>query len=103
MNQTKNHSITTLKLFNFSLYGSIAVIMTFFPLYFQSVGISEVEIGWLMGSGPFISMIANPIWGYFSDRSQNIKRMLLIMLIGNVIIIQFVFHTQQSMIYWIFF
>src|SRR5699024_4861370 len=91
-----------LKYFNFSLYGSIAILMTFFPLYFQSVGLSEVEIGIIMGSGPFISILANPTWGYWSDRLQNLRRILIIMLLGNLFVVQFVFHFNVGIMSWVF-
>ena len=94
--------ILTLKYFNFFLYGSISILMTFFPLYFQTVGLSEVEIGLIMASGPFISIIANPTWGYWSDRLQNLKLILIIMLLGNLFIVQFVFHFNVGSIIWIF-
>lgn len=88
----------TLNLFNFFLYGTISILLSFFPLYFQESGFSSVTIGMLMAGGPFVSIFANPFWGYWSDRLQNIKRILLIMLLGNLIVVQFVFHLN-SMIF----
>lgn len=41
---------------------------------------SKLEIGTLMAIGPFVSVFANPFWGYACDRSQNIRRILLIMI-----------------------
>ncbi len=49
----------------------------------------------LMAGGPFVSIFANPFWGYWSDRLQNIRRILVIMLIGNLIIVQFVFQFDS--------
>lgn len=99
---SQDRSIRMLKYFNFSLYGSIAIIMTFFPIYFQSAGLSEVEIGLIMASGPFISILANPTWGYWSDRLQNLRLILIIMLLGNVLIVQFVFHFHVGWMAWVF-
>ncbi|MBW8348537.1 MFS transporter [Bacillus sp. IITD106] len=87
----KDKSLLVVKLFNFSLYGALAVLLSYFPLYFQEVGFSAVTIGMLLAGGPFISIFANPFWGYWSDRLQNIKKVLIIMLIGNVIVVQIVF------------
>ncbi|MBS4218765.1 MFS transporter [Bacillus sp. FJAT-49711] len=87
----KKESLLVVKLFNFSLYGALAVLMSYFPLYFQEVGFSTVTIGMLLAGGPFVSIFANPFWGYWSDRLQNIKRILIIMLIGNIIVVQIVF------------
>ena len=66
-----------------------------FLLYFQAVGFSTVVSGMLMAGGPFVSIFANPFWGYWSDRLQNIRRILIIMLIGNLIVIQFVFQLNS--------
>lgn len=98
----EKRSINILKYFNFALYGSIAIIMTFFPLYFQTVGLSKVEIGLIMASGPFISILANPTWGYWSDRLQNLRLILIIMLLGNVFVVQFVFHFHAGWMAWVF-
>lgn len=91
-------SLLTVKLFNFFLYGSIAILMSFFPLYFQEVGFNTVAIGMLMAGGPFVSIFANPFWGYWSDRLQNIRRILIIMLVGNLVVVQFVFQLDSLVI-----
>ncbi|WP_062109259.1 MFS transporter [Bacillus niameyensis] len=89
------HTFLTVKLFNFFLYGSISILMSFFPLYFQESGFSTVAIGMMMAGGPFVSIFANPFWGYWSDRLQNIRRILMIMLLGNIIVVQFVFQMNS--------
>lgn len=95
MKTETGNNLLTLKLFNFFLYGSMSILFSFFPLYFQAVGFSTVVIGMLMAGGPFVSIFANPFWGYWSDRLQNIRRILIIMLIGNLIVIQFVFQLNS--------
>lgn len=92
---TERQSFTTLKIFTFVLYGAIAILFSFFPLYFQEVGFSTVAIGMLMAGGPFVSIFANPFWGYWSDRLQNIRLIIIMMLIGNVIVVQFVFQLHS--------
>ncbi|MBO1005332.1 MFS transporter [Pseudogracilibacillus auburnensis] len=88
-------SLFTLKIFTFVLYGSISILLSFFPLYFQNVGFSTVAIGILMAGGPFVSIFANPFWGYWSDRLQNIRLILIIMLVGNLLVVQFVFQLNS--------
>lgn len=84
-----------IKAFNFFSYGAIAIYSTFFALYLQSIGLSTLEIGALMAGGPIVSIIANPLWGYLSDRLGNIKRILIIMLIGNLLMMQLVFLVES--------
>lgn len=88
-------SVTVLKIFNFMIYGSLAIFNTFFPLYLQSIGVSHMAIGMLLAGGPLVSVIANPFWGYWSDRLRNIKRTLIIMLIINLLISQVVFQLHS--------
>ncbi len=80
-----------IKAFNFFSYGAIAIYSTYFAIYLQSIGTSTLEIGALMAGGPLVSIIANPLWGYLSDRLGNIRRILVIMLTGNLLVMQLVF------------
>lgn len=88
-------TVWSLNIFNFFLFGSVGALMTYFPAYFQSIGVSSFFIGLIMAGGPFISIIANPFWGFVSDKLQNIKRIIIIMSISSLIIIQFVFVFDQ--------
>ncbi|MEF2243758.1 MFS transporter [Paenibacillus sp. IITD108] len=84
-----------LKVFNFVVYGAIAIYSTFFALYLKELGISTVQIGLLVAGGPLVGLLANPFWAYWADRLRNNKVILLICLIGNFICMQFVFMTQE--------
>lgn len=88
-------SLSTLKRFNFFLYGTIAILSSFFPLYFQEIGLSKIEIGMVMAGGPFISIFANPFWGYWSDRLQNVRRILVFLLTGNLLMTVIVFQVRD--------
>lgn len=94
-NELKRSTVWNINTFNFFLYGSIGTLMTFFPVYFESIGLSEVLIGLIMAGGPFISILANPFWGYWSDSIQNIKRIILIMIFSSLIVVQFVFQFES--------
>ncbi|EFU38084.1 major facilitator superfamily MFS_1 [Paenibacillus vortex V453] len=93
-------SLTSLKLFNFFIYGTMVIFTGFFQLYLQDIGMSKIEIGSLMAIAPFVSIFANPFWGFWSDRAANIKRVLLIMMTGTLLLVQFVFQANTyAMIY----
>lgn len=83
-----------LKLFTFFSYGSVAVLFVYFPVYFSQQGISKLEVGLLMAGGPFISIIANPFWGYLSDKYQNIRRTIVLLLIGSLVAAQVVLRVD---------
>lgn len=87
-------TVFSINFFNFLLYGSIGILLSYFPVYFKAIGFSTFIIGIIMGVGPFVSIFANPFWGYWSDKTQNIKRVIMIMMVGNLFVIQFVFHIH---------
>ncbi len=84
-----------LKLFNLFMFGSWSLLNPFLPIYFQNIGFNNLQIGLLMSIGPMISIIANPFWGYWSDRTQNTRLILLIMLTGNIIMSQIYFQLSS--------
>ncbi|AIQ20974.1 MFS transporter [Paenibacillus sp. FSL L8-0436] len=96
----KHPSFSSLKWFNFFVYGTVVLFTSFFPLYLQDVGMNKLEIGSLMSVGALVSIIANPFWGIWSDRYQNMRRIVLVMLTGTLVLSQLVFqaHTYE-MIY----
>ncbi|QHW33068.1 MFS transporter [Paenibacillus rhizovicinus] len=63
------------------LYMANAVYGTFIPLYFQHIGFTQAQIGTLLGLGPLIAILAQPVWGLFSDRAKT-KNSILLLLIG---------------------
>lgn len=97
--QQAGRSLFHLKNFNFFLYGSLAILYPFLPLYFKNAGFNTVQIGLLMSIGPVVSIVANPFWGYWSDRLQNTRLILLIMLIGNLLLSQSFF--QMESFFWV--
>lgn len=65
--------LRTLRGLNFSYYATSAVLMPFLPIYFEGRGYSSSQIGLLMMIGPFVTIFAQPMWGYLSDRYQTLK------------------------------
>ena len=93
--RSKLDPYTQLKFFSLFMYGSWSLLNPFLPLYFQHVGFQSMQIGILMSVGPMVSLIANPFWGYWSDRLQNPRRIIIIMLIGNIVTSQLYFQSSQ--------
>ncbi|RJE88543.1 MFS transporter [Paenibacillus sp. 1011MAR3C5] len=91
-----NRSYNIIKAFNFFIYGALSVYSTFFALYLQKIGWSTLEIGALLAGGPIVSIVANPLWGYLSDRFRNIRLVILIMMAGATVIMQIVFLAQSD-------
>ncbi|MEO3943904.1 MFS transporter [Gorillibacterium sp. CAU 1737] len=87
-------SLFSLKLYNLFTYGSLAVLSVYFPLYFSELGLSKLEIGMIMAGGPMISIFSGPFWGYVSDRRQNIRMTLVILLLGSLVVVQGAFQLR---------
>ena len=71
------HELFRLRAFLFFLHSSMAITVGFLPLYFKNLGFSGVQVGWLIAVGPFGSLIAQPFWGYISDRFKTVKKTLI--------------------------
>lgn len=69
----------------FSFHASNTIIISFLPLYLQYKELSPSEIGWVLAIGPFASIIAQPFWGYMSDKFRTVKWVLFICLIGLIV------------------
>jgi PPP family 3-phenylpropionic acid transporter len=71
----------------------MAVITSYFPLYFQSKGFSAVQIGLLYSIGPMISIGSNLFWGFMSDKFHTVKKILVGILACQLIMAFFVSQT----------
>ncbi|WP_274648908.1 MFS transporter [Paenibacillus humicola] len=65
------------------LYMGSAVSGTFMPVYFQSVGFTQAQIGGLLSFGPLVAVLAQPVWGSLGDKSRTKNLILTILLTGS--------------------
>lgn len=93
-----NSAVLRLKLFTFFLFGPMALFLPYLPLYLQHNGFTPTQIGIVLSVGPIIGMVANPFWGYFSDRTQNNKLTMIILLAGTLGASQFLFHASSFLL-----
>ncbi|WP_281886052.1 MFS transporter [Paenibacillus sp. YYML68] len=68
-----NKQLWSLRGLNFSFYATTGVLNPFLPIYLEARGYTSAQIGLLMMIGPFITIFAQPMWGYISDRYQALK------------------------------
>ncbi|SDC21627.1 MFS transporter, PPP family, 3-phenylpropionic acid transporter [Paenibacillus sp. UNCCL117] len=80
--------------FTFSFFTMTAIITSYFPLYFQYKGYSTVQIGLLYSVGPLTGIVSNLFWGLMSDKYQTVKKILLLILIGQLIVAFFMFRMD---------
>jgi PPP family 3-phenylpropionic acid transporter len=91
-----------LKTFSFSMFMTMAVIVSYFPLYFDYKGYSKLQIGMLYAIGPLIGMMSNLLWGFISDKYQTVKKVLMVLLTGQLITALLIFNTDWFALLYIF-
>ncbi|PYI56430.1 MFS transporter [Paenibacillus flagellatus] len=74
-----NKQLVAVKAALFSFYALQAVLLPYLPIYFEMKGYTPFQIGWLMNVGPFVAMFAQPVWGYLSDKTNTIKRIVALL------------------------
>ena len=82
---------TALRSFTFAAYATQALVVSYFPLYFLDHGFSSQQIGIIYSTGPFISIFANLLMGMASDKFRTIKRLLHLLLFGQLVMVSLLF------------
>lgn len=85
-------------LFYVFIYATQAIYNTFLPLYFDDIGFSSTQIGTILSLGPFVAMLAQPIWGALSDRART-KNFILLLLIAGSGLTMLLFPLSVTFIY----
>ncbi|MFF2481558.1 MFS transporter [Paenibacillus sp. NPDC058071] len=81
--------------FSFAAYATHAAVVSFLPLYFLDKGFTPSQIGIIASTGPFISIFANLLLGWASDRFQTIKKLLTLLLFGQLASLALLFPAEQ--------
>lgn len=81
----KNNSTATLKFLLFCFHAGNTILISFLPIYLHDLGLTGTEIGWILATGPLASILAQPFWGYLSDKYKTVKWILLICVLGLIV------------------
>ncbi|WP_163873023.1 MFS transporter [Paenibacillus favisporus] len=81
------------KAFNFLFFALLAIFIPFLPVYFDEQGLSPSQIGFIVGTGGFITIVAQPLWGMISDRTKTIRKVLLLLLVCAIMTGFVLYHT----------
>ncbi|SHE98914.1 MFS transporter, PPP family, 3-phenylpropionic acid transporter [Desulforamulus putei DSM 12395] len=84
-----------LKLLIFTYFTTVGIIVPFLPLYFDSRGLTNSQIGILLALGPCVSILVQSPWGYLSDRLQTVKKLLLLQFTACLILSFLLFHLRS--------
>ncbi|MGO4107184.1 MFS transporter [Paenibacillus sp. YAF4_2] len=85
----------SLRAFSFSMYSTQALLISYIPLYFMDQGFSAHQIGIIYSTGPFISIFANLLMGMASDKFQTIRKLLTLLLFGQLAMLSLLFPVHH--------
>ncbi len=84
-----------LRSFNFLYFALLAMFIPFLPVYLDDQGLTPAQIGMVIGTGGFITIIAQPLWGMISDRTKTIRKVLLLLLLCSAITGYFLYDSSS--------
>ena len=83
-----------LRAFMFTIFGTTALVISYFPLYYKELGFTSAQIGYLYAAGPLISIFANMIWSLASDKHQTLKKIMIILIAGQLLMLLIMTHAS---------
>lgn len=69
----------------FFFYMGLGSVLPLISLYFESIGLTGVQIGTITAANAFIGIFTGPFWGYISDRTDKHKAILISLLLALVL------------------
>ncbi|MGO4548208.1 MFS transporter [Paenibacillus sp. 2TAB23] len=78
-------ALRLLRSFNFLYFSMLAMFVSFLPVYLDEQGLTPAQIGFIIGTGGFVTIITQPLWGIISDRTKTIRKILLLLLVVSSI------------------
>ncbi|WP_240548504.1 MFS transporter [Paenibacillus lignilyticus] len=95
---SKTREVFMLRFFMYVIYTTQALVVSYFPLYFMDRGYTAGQIGIIYSTGPFISIFANIIFGTASDRYRTIKKIMTLLMFGQLVMVSLLFTTDAFVI-----
>ncbi|MBM7603771.1 MFS family permease [Metabacillus crassostreae] len=89
------NQLLSLRMFMFFVSAIGSMVVSFLPIYFQHKGFLSSQIGWFLAIGPFVGLIAQPLWGYASDKYKTVKRVLFACLVGFLLSVIWIFQIDS--------
>lgn len=74
-----------LRALQFVNYATMVLLISYFPLYFESIGFTKLQIGAIYSVGPFLSIAANLAVGVLSDRTKSLRRILSLLYLVQIV------------------
>lgn len=84
-----------LKGFNLVYFGMLALFIPFLPVFLSEQGLTTKQIGFIVGTGGFVTIITQPLWGMISDKTKAMRNVLLVLLTLATILGYLLFTAEQ--------
>lgn len=78
-------SLRAARLFSLLEMGSVGFLHPFITLFYRQHELSGREIGLLVTVGSLAGVLAAPVWGNFSDRARDGRRLLQLAMVGTLL------------------
>ncbi|MGM9925612.1 MAG: MFS transporter [Bacillus sp. (in: firmicutes)] len=96
----KEHHL--LKGLNFLYFGMLALFIPFLPVYLAEQGLTPSQIGFIVGTGGFVTIIAQPLWGFISDKTKTTRKVLLLLFVLASLFGYLLFGTNEYILLIVF-
>lgn len=94
---SKRNSLAV-RLYFFTNYAAVGSLIPFISLFYRFHGLSGTEIGLLSTVGAIFGLMAAPLWGRWSDRVQDSRRLLQAASIGTAVCMLLL--SRQTLFVW---
>lgn len=91
-----------LKSYNFMFFGLLALFIPFLPVYLSKQGLTTSEIGLIIGTGGFVTLVAQPLWGLISDKKKTVRKVMLLLVVFTTVFGYFLFNTNSFLLLGLF-
>ena len=94
-----NRATLATKSFYFLFYAAAASLIPFLAIYYEQLGFSGRQIGFLAAVPPLVMLISPPLWGAAADATKRHKSLLLVAISGAMVVV-FIF-SRTFLFAWI--
>lgn len=93
--EVKSGQLAVLRSLHFVNYATMVLVVTFFPLYFDDIGFTKLQIGTIYSIGPMLSIFSNLLAGIAADKSKALRRVLNLIFLGQIIALALLLPQKQ--------
>jgi PPP family 3-phenylpropionic acid transporter len=89
------NALRLLRGFNFMYFALLSMFITFLPVYLDDQGLQPAQIGFIIGTGGFVTIITQPLWGMISDKKKTIRKILLLLVLISSVVGYFLYSSSS--------